>query len=462
MMMLREAAQAVQGELVGEDSLFTSVSSDSRVPCTGALFVALRGAHFDGNEFVAQAHKQGAVGALVDVKPGPENTLPYIKVADTTAALGQLAQYWRAKIPALRIAVTGSCGKTSVKGMLAEIFRGAGATQATQGNLNNHIGVPLTLLALAHTTEYAIIEAGTSNPGEIAYLADLIQPDIALLNNVHAAHLQGFGSLDAIAAEKSALYRPISNHKPTRIINTDLLIYDCVRDLLKETQTCVLFTPQASDYSAPLNPEQGHVYAEQVRVFADSVNFILCCGSERTSIALSVPGTHQVDNALAAAACARAAGLPFSAIAQGLAAFSGVSGRMQRFRYGDANIIDDSYNANPGSMRAAIDYLRLQKNSILVLGDMGELGAYAEQAHRDVGRYAAEAGIHSLYVIGQYAALYAHAFGENARVFDDIGTLVDALKQQLRQMSATVLIKGSRSSRMDRVCQSLKVTEEHV
>ena len=444
-MSLAQAAAAMDGHLFGADSDFSVVNTDTRAIHLGDLFVALHGENFNGEAFVERAMLAGACAAVLTHKQD-DLDFPQIVVDNTTVALGKLAHAWRQLLTAKVVAITGSCGKTSTKGMLRSICELSGATKATHGNLNNHIGVPLTLLAADESLDYLIVEAGTSGKGEIGYLGQLIYPDVSVVINVYPAHLQGFGSLTAIAEEKAKIYQHMAA-EPIRLINTSLLSYDDIAVWANDEHS-YLFSVDAQS--------SAYVRAENIKVGAvGCLEFDLCVGGQRQAVRLSVPGRHHLENAIAAAACAHALGVGTELIARGLLNYAGEQGRMQISRVGELTLVDDTYNANPASMQAAIDYLSEQGDSILVLGDMAELGEHAEQMHQDIGRYAAEKGINELFVVGAFADDYCDGFGSAALRFHNQQELLDELQQRLSTVT-TVLVKGSHSSEMNRVCYGLQ------
>lgn len=447
-MMLSELAKAVHGQLVGDDCPVDGVSIDSRTLTPGELFVALKGNNFDGHRYLRMAVERGASALVVEVED-TDVDVPQVIVADTCVALGLIAAHNRQQFAGKVIAITGSSGKTTVKGMLHHILEQQGDVVSTKGNFNNHIGVPLSLLRLAKQ-DFAVIELGTSHPGEIAYLTQLVEPDVALVNNVMPAHIQGFGSLAAIAKEKGEIYS-CRNADQTAVINLDSDFRD---QFIKKTGACTRFgfTRKADSEVVGF-----HVMAGNEHLDADGYpSFDLFYRSEKQSIRLGIMGAHNINNALAAAACALAVGSSLPNIAVGLSAFGGERGRMElRRSISGARVVDDSYNANPGSVRASIDFLAAcPGRGVLVLGDLGELGDSAESAHREIGRYAASKNLAALYAIGAGAALAAESFGAHGFVFTDKQSLAHALLSDL-SVDATILVKGSRSSRMEEVVQML-------
>lgn len=449
MMLLSQAAQVLNGRLVGEDVRFTAVSSDSRKLAQGDLFIALRGEHFDGYEFVAQATQSGAVAALVnagsyEAHPSVLGTLSSILlVEDTRLALGQLAAHWRKQFDIPLVAITGSNGKTTVKEMLASILRVAAgsddAVLATRGNLNNDIGMPLTLLQLNAQHRYAVIEMGMNHPGEIDYLTCIACPDAALITNAGGAHLEGLGSVEAVAHAKGEIFAGLCANG-TAIINADDAYAPLWRTLAGAHPLLEFGLDRPADVSGQWQP---HDLGLQLDVQTPQGNF---------TADLQVPGAHNARNALAATAAAIALNVPLETVAAGLEKFSGVDGRLQRkaARHG-ASLIDDTYNANPASLRAAISVLaQAAGKRVLVLGDMGELGDNAAILHAEIGSEARRAGIEKLYALGALSGNAVREFGSGARHFERIEDLQNALEKEL-DANTTVLVKGSRFMKMERV-----------
>lgn len=441
--------EALGPRLLNGDAEFTRVSTDSRSFEPGALFIALRGENFDGHNFVQQAVQAGACAVVVE-RQCPDIDVPQLVVYDALAALGHLGALNRDAFTGPVIAITGSTGKTTVKTMVAEILSQMGPTLATRGNLNNHIGVPLTLLELGPQHRYAVIEVGASALGEVAYLCSLAKPEVALVNNVMPAHISGFGSLDNIAKAKGEIYRSLGP-SGTAVINLD-----------------DVFAPRWRVEAADRNIIGVSLYepaaqcrAEAIKQGDEIINFQLVAPTGKVAIQLRGAGQHTVCNALTAAACALAVGASLTHIQNGLRAFTPISGRQSLARgYAGALIIDDSYNANPGSVRAAIDVLaRYDDGQILVLGDMGELGDEAEALHREVGRYAAECGLKTLFTLGPLSVWTAQEFGTGAHHYDTHDALISALKETVGKTSK-VLIKGSRSAGMDLVVRGLSESGE--
>ncbi|MDE2311326.1 MAG: UDP-N-acetylmuramoyl-tripeptide--D-alanyl-D-alanine ligase [Betaproteobacteria bacterium] len=453
MMLLSQAAQVLGGRLIPFDGaqgrsrnvLFTTVSSDSRTIVPGDLFVALRGENFDGSEFVAGAAQSGAVAALINAASyrGAESPCPLLLVEDTRLALGRLAAHWREQFAIPLVAVTGSNGKTTVKEMLASILRtAAGSTDAvlaTQGNLNNDIGMPLMLLKLRAAHRYAVIEMGMNHPGEIDYLTHLARPDVAIINNAGSAHLAGLGSVEAVARAKGEIFAGLPENG-IAVINADDAHAPLWRKLAGAHAVIEFGMERHVAVHAQWLP-QGH--GAHIEASTPQGGF---------SANLQVPGVHNVRNALAATAAALALHIPLHDIAAGLEKFSGVGSRLQRkVALHGAVLIDDSYNANPASVHAALKVLaQASGRKILVLGDMGELGAAAVRLHNEIGAEARRLGVNELLALGELTAHTVHEFGAGARHFERIEDLLAALDKDLGAGS-TVLVKGSRFMRMERV-----------
>ncbi|MFZ5722354.1 MAG: UDP-N-acetylmuramoyl-tripeptide--D-alanyl-D-alanine ligase [Pseudomonadota bacterium] len=454
-MRLSAAAAAMQGTLRGSDAEFSAVSTDSRKPVAGTLFFALRGANHDGHDHVAAVRAAGAVAAVVARESGSPGE-PRIVVDDTQLALGRLAAAHRAASRAKVVAITGNSGKTTTRELTAAVLRRAGRTLATRGNYNNEIGLPLTLLGLEADDSYAVVELGQGRPGDIAYLVDIARPDIALVTNVTGAHLAGFGTLEAIAAGKGEVYAKLAPDG-VAIINRDDAFADYWRARLPPCRVLSYSVQEHAMQGPPVD-----VRAEGASLGADGcARFTLVANGSRVPVTLSVPGLHNVSNALAAACVGIACGLAPSAIAEALADVQPVAGRLAvRVLADGLRLIDDTYNANPGSVKAAVRTLcSYAGRRLLVLGHMAELGATAASLHREVGAFASAAGVDALYVTGDFAAETAAGFGTHARIFADVDGLVAALRADIdndkRQRDITVLVKGSRSARMERVVAAL-------
>ena len=441
MMRLSEAAIATQGQVIGQDVLFTSVGSDSRALTPGQLFVALRGEHFDGHAYAQSCLDRGAAAAMVSADQGDLSAA--ILVKDTRLALGELAAHWRNKFSIPLAAITGSNGKTTVKEMLASILRVAtgddDSVLATQGNLNNDIGLPLTLLKLRAQHRYAVVEMGMNHAGEIRYLTRIGRPTVALVNNATVAHLGGLGTVEAVALAKGEIFEGLAADG-IAVINVD----DSFAPLWKLLAAPHPIMTFGLDYSADVSADY--------RLDADASHMQIKTPQGEAEFHLAVAGSHNVRNALAAATAALAMGISLAAITAGLAGFAGVKGRLQhKTGLNGARVIDDTYNANPASMKAAIDVLAAQTGKkLLVLGDMGELGADAAQLHAEIGSYAKLAGIAALYALGDLSRETATAFGAGAQHYDAPEALAAQLMAQM-DANAVVLVKGSRFMRMERV-----------
>lgn len=448
-MRLNDIARRVRGHIINGDCEFCTVSTDSRHTKAGDVFVALVGENFDGHNFLKEAMQAGAAGVVVQ-QENVHISLPQLVVPDTLAALGAIGATQRETFAGKVVALTGSCGKTSVKGMLKSIFGKCGSVVATPGNFNNQVGVPISLMQLS-SQDYAVIEVGTSFPGEIGYLTGLVKPHVALVNNIAPAHIGGFSSLGAIAEEKSEIYSLLGSDQ-TAIINLD---DDFAHRFIEQTRHChqIGFT---------LRPEKSKWLANRVVAHEQRLNeqgqpvFILETDSGTGEVRLQVAGRFNIGNALAAAACAVACDVTLDNIVAGLTEYTGEKGRMQfhRTRSG-STIIDDSYNANPVAVMAAIDLLgTFTGSTYLVLGDMAELGEHSHQAHEAIGKYAVGKKVTAVYSWGGEAALAARAFGKSGYAYKSKSDLVAALLPQLKS-NATVLVKGSRSARMEEVVQQL-------
>jgi UDP-N-acetylmuramoyl-tripeptide--D-alanyl-D-alanine ligase len=439
-------------ELFNGDAVFAQVNTDTRTLNQGDLFVALRGEKFDAHDFIYQAVAKNPVGLVVE-KFFPEISLPQLVVSDCLLALGQIAAFNRQLFAGPVIAITGSSGKTTVKTMLASILQEAGNTHATKGNFNNHIGVPLTLLQLNADHQFAVIEMGASGPNEIAYLCELAKPHVSMINNVMPAHIAGFGSIEGVAKAKGEIYQALEASGVAVINMDDQFSGFWIHSLIRSSVIRVSLQ-QSTD-----------CYATDIQLHTDTVEFVLHHQKDLCPISLQVPGEHNICNALMSAACAIAVGVDLKKIQRGLKNFSPVSGRMSRhIGINGVDIIDDSYNANPGSVRAAIDVLAKLPKGVLVLGDLAELGEEAEKLHSQLGDYAREKNIYQLFTLGKLSENVSRAFcknteGKNSEVknaehFVDREKLIEKLKQQANS-DITYLIKGSRSAQMDLVVRAL-------
>jgi UDP-N-acetylmuramoyl-tripeptide--D-alanyl-D-alanine ligase len=443
---LSEAARVVGGELIGEDRPYGCVCTDSRTLKPGALFVALRGPNFDGAAFVQAAAAQGAIGALVErATPG---ALPQVLVPNSLGALQDLAKNWRAGFALPVVAVAGSNGKTTAKEMTAAILSRMGLCMATHGNLNNHIGVPVTLMRLEPSHRSAVIEMGANAIGDVAALMRIAQPTVGLITNAGAEHLEGFGDLDGVAKGEGETVSCLGA-EGTAIINADDPYAGYWRGISGAKHIVTFGVHHTADFTAK-NIFQGIERGE----FA--TRFTLICPLGERAIMLKAGGAHNIGNALAAAAAASAAGASLEDIALGLADFRAVAGRLQlKAGTRGAWIIDDSYNANPSSVRAALEVLRsLTGPTWLVLGDMAELGEVSHDSHAHIGSYARDCGIKRLFAMGPLSSRAVETFGSGGEWFADADSLARRLQSELSP-GVTVLIKGSRINRLERVVQAL-------
>ncbi len=448
MMRLSEAALATRGQLIGADVEFCCVGTDSRAIKKGQLFVALKGENFDGHEYAAQSLEQGASAVLVSKA---SNVSPAVVVEDTRLALGDLASHWRAKFDMPVVAITGSNGKTTVKEMLAAILKVATADDAsvlaTQGNLNNDIGLPMTMLNLGKQHRYAVLEMGMNHTGELSYLSNLAKPNVALVNNAGTAHIGELGSLEAIANAKGEIFEGLADGG-TAIINADDVFANLWKNLASKHQQVTFGLKAKADVTA------------KYELHAASSDLELIAPNGTVKFTLPAPGLHNVSNALAAASAALALNVSLENIATGLSNFAGVKGRLQTKQgFAGGKVIDDTYNANPMSMKAAIDVLKASAvQRIFVMGDMAELGADAASMHSEIGAYAKTAGIEKFYALGELTKNAVTAFGANAMHFGTVEALAESLKS-IMNAETTVLVKGSRSMRMERVVDAIQLAQ---
>ncbi len=460
-MTLSRIAQAVGGRLVGDDRTVDALVTDTRrldgADMRQPMFVALRGEHFDGNDYVVQAAERGAAAALVSREGAV--AIPQVVVADTERALAALAASVQRGRATQVVAVTGSNGKTSVKALVTAILEAAapGRAYSTPGNRNNEIGLPLAVLDAPDDALFAVYEMGAGKPGDIAYLTDIVRPDAALVNNIAPAHLERMGSLLGIADTKAAIYDALPAGGVAAINADDAFAPYFEQRVLAERAHGRRLLRFALDADADLT-------ARDIALDAEGARFVLATPEGEADIALAMPGRHNVLNALAAAALAMGVGIGLPAIAAGLNAARPVGGRLNVHRLpGGAVLIDDSYNANPGSLQAAIDTLAAAGGERwLVIGDMRELGADSAALHAGVGRRAKASGVSRLYALGPLSAGAAEAFGEGARVFEDHAALAAALRADLAGAvlaaaanAPRVLVKGSRGSAMDRIVNDI-------
>ncbi len=441
MMSLAIIADALKGLLHGRDAVFVGVSTDTRALKKGQLFVAIRGEHFDGHHFLAEAMNAGAAGALLS--RSVQTQLAYVRVADTRYALGELAAFWRNQFDIPVVAVTGSNGKTTVKEMMASILWRRGRGCVTQGNLNNDIGVPLTLLRLRDGDRYAVIEMGMNHKGEISYLSHLARPTVALITNAAEAHLAGLGSVEAVARAKGEIFSGLTDDG-TAVINADDPFRELWKRLAKPHRTLTF----GLDYPADI----------RARYMLERSGSAVHIETPRGDIELRLPllGRHNVMNALAATTASLAAGSAIQDIAPALEKLKAVAGRLEvKEGISGACVIDDTYNANPASLTAGLQVLKdFAGERVLVFGDMAELGEQAPMLHERAGELVRTLGIQRLYGIGELARHAVEKFGRGGRHFDVPEALVEAL-QDCMHADMTVLVKGSRVMRMERIVNGI-------
>ena len=443
--MLSALAEQLGGERFGDDIEVSMLSTDTRAIKKGDTYLALVGDNFNGNEFVADAFSKGAVAAIVS-DTGSENSQPLIKVKDTHIALGKIASLSRQKSIAKVIALTGSQGKTTVKEMIGAILNCEGETLITQANLNNTIGVPLTLLQINESHKYAVIEMGADSHGEIEFSATITKPDIALLTNANAAHIEGFGSLQGIVQAKGEIIDP-TPEGASIILNAD---DPSVEQWIQRAgnRNVLLFSEANSSADC---------YAENIEVAEKGiVSFDLHTPQGEEQITLKVLGRHNVINAAAAALAAQSSGASLASIKKGLEFLAPVKRRLNPIiGLRDCCVVDDTYNASPNSFKAAIDVLMFfPEKKVLVVGDMKELGTEAEDSHRQVGVYAAEVGVEDLWAVGELSKLTAEGFGPNSKSFDSMQELISACKAAANN-DVVFLVKGSRGAHMEEVVGEL-------
>jgi len=447
---LQQFAAAGHGRLLGEDRAFNEVAIDSRKLAAGDLFAALRGDHTDGHEYVAAAAAAGAAGAIVQRQL--KLSVPQIVVSNVAMALAEAARATRAQFKGPVIGVAGSNGKTTVKEMLSAILAQKGPCLATRGNLNNHLGVPMTLLRLTETHSSAVIEMGANRRGDVEQLVQIARPGIGLITNAGAEHLEGFGSLEGAARAEGEMVAGLPS-SGIAVINAD----DAYASLWRASTSA-----QVSSFGLLQDADfRARDVRCEVNAQGFSTRFRLRAPSGGVEISLAVAGRHNVLNALAAAAAAVAAGATLAEVAAGLDSIRAVKGRLQFKRTSaGAWLVDDSYNANPSSARAALEVLsELPGRRWMVLGDMAELGAFAEDSHRELGELAHALGIEKLYTFGELAALAAESFGAGAERFNDAAELARSLNAAITP-DVRLLIKGSRVNRLERVVDAL-VAAEH-
>lgn len=429
-------------EHASSDFNVTGAVIDSRKVNQGDLFVALKGEHVDGHDFISKARLAGASAALVDKQQ--DDPLPQLVVEDVKAAFAKIARYWQQQCKAKLVAITGSNGKTTLKEMVTAILSQVGKVTATQGNLNNDLGVPLTVCRMRADDDFAVIEMGANHPGDIATLVNIAEPDVAIINNVAAAHLEGFGSLDGVAKAKGEIYAGL---KPNGIgvINADMPYIPLWQSLL-DNRSIITFGLES----------EATVTASYSQIDNSSSHFMVKLDDVSHHFNLPLPGKHNIANALAAIAISQALNIPVEAMVKGLAAMHAVPHRLQlKTGINQSRIIDDTYNANPGSYQQALTTLaQFKGDHWLVLGDFGELGEQKQEIHRQMGEQARQAGVSRLFTVGKDSEVAAQSFGDGATHYQDIDVLKAELIDKLNQQ-VTCLIKGSRFMKLDILADEL-------
>lgn len=448
-MWLREVAKIVEAAYVGADRRLSGVSIDSRSIEQGALFIAIKGEARDGHDFVQTAVERGASALLVS-DPIAHATCPVLQVQDTVAALAKLAEAQRKELTATTVfGVTGSCGKTTIKNILTHILKQKGSVLASKKSFNNRLGVPLTLLETQALPDYLVAEIGTNSPGEIASLSQLVRPHIACISNAAETHLSGLGSVEGVAQEKAALFIQLEASHFAIINGEDPHAHYWMQ--CAAPAKCITFGLQ----------ETAMVYAKNITLSqAEGLHFDLCIAEASIPITLALWGRHNIMNALAAAAMATAAGCTLEVIKQGIEETTASFGRLRLLTGpGNSILIDDTYNANPHSVRAAIVALSEQfsagRKTILVLGDMLELGSHSVALHAEVGECAKQHGIDCVLSYGDVARHTSEALGVEGQHFTEKCALVQALVEKMRETECAVLVKGSRGLSMDTVVKQL-------
>jgi len=442
MTTLAAAANSMHGNLTGSDRIFDGVSIDTRTLRTGELFVALQGPNFDGRDYVLQASEKGAAAAVVAANV--EDSIAQITVDDTRLALGRLGAEWRRDKSAVVVGITGSNGKTTLKELTAACLSQAAPTIATEGNLNNEIGMPLMLTRIDETHRYAVLEMGANHAGEISYLTSLAEPDVVVITNAGAAHLEGFGSVAGVAEAKGEIL--CGESRPgVAILNADDEYFALWAGMADDIDVMSFGIDALAD-----------VRANDIVSDGGGSSFELHLPDVQLEVRLSIPGRHNVRNACAAAAIATTLGVAPEQIQAAFESVKPVAGRLQpRSGLSGSTLYDDSYNANPLSVAAAAEFLAgLKGKNWLVLGDMGELGDSAASLHTEVGAAAKSAGIDRLFATGELSRNSTEAFGANASWFESVNMLIDALRVSVTS-DVNLLVKGSRFMRMERVVKAL-------
>jgi UDP-N-acetylmuramoyl-tripeptide--D-alanyl-D-alanine ligase len=443
-MRFNQAASILGCKPLDEDIRFHGITTDSRKIVSGMLFAALTGKTFDGHDYARQAKELGAVALLVSRDVDAD--LPVLQVDDVLKALGKLAAAWRMQCPARVVGITGSNGKTTVKEMVAGVLSQSARVLATSGNFNNELGLPLTLFELDYSHDYAVLEMGANKPGDIAYLGAIAKPEVALVNNVGPAHLKGFIDLEGVAKAKGEIYAALPGDG-TAVINRG--------------QAWV-------DLWEGMNPAQNVIYFNgdrkgDIHTRMDDDKCMVVTPEGEFELRLSLPGRHNIENALAATAICLALGVSPAGIGSGLAKVRAVPGRLNLVQaLSGWTVIDDTYNANPASLYAALQVLStLSGEPWLVLGDMKEMGIDSHKIHAEVGDAARSLGVKKLFALGEASASTVSAFGSEAQHFEDKETLIRVLREQLRP-GVACLVKGSRSMGMEQVVEAISNGSEYV
>ncbi len=447
---LSEIAEACSVHCAINQKFTGKICTDSRAVQPGDIFVALRGERFDGHHFLEEVSRAGAISAIVE-ETDEHCVLPQWQVPDSVLALGSVAAMNRQLFSCPVIGLTGSAGKTTTKEMIAAILAQKGAPLVTEGNLNNHLGVPLTLLRLMPCHDNAVIEMGASALGEIRYLTGLVRPDVALVTAVAPAHMEGFGCIENVAAGKAEIFEGLSA-TGTAVINLDNHYTASWLEELSQRFTVISYTVRSD-----LDQKLADVFATDVQVTSSGMRFVLHYGNDAALVSLGFLGRHNVGNAVAAAACCFAIGQSMSLVVSGLESASPYKGRLQLCKgISGATVIDDSYNANPASVRMAIQTLVAidAEQKILVLGDMAELGEETKSLHYDIGAYAKAVGLNQLFACGDLSEQTVRGFGEGGCYFPSVESLSDACVS-LANENTVYLVKGSRSAKMERVVGAL-------
>lgn len=453
-MYLHEIQSVTGGVLSGGDAEFSAVSIDTRTLQEHELFIAIKGPHFNGNDFVGKAEQQLACGAIVT--EAVECGLPVLTVEDSRIALGRIGALNRDRTSACVIALTGSQGKTTVKEMTARILAECGEVIMTRGNLNNDLGVPLSLLKIEEKHEFAVIELGANGPGEIAYSVGLTRPQIGHITNIAGTHLEGFRDLEGVARAKAEIWQGIQEGG-TAVVNLDDEFAGSFIELIEQQ----LSGRKLVTVSASGNTDADLLATDVHLQETSGATFTLQTTVGGVTVSLKVAGMHNVRNALSAAAMAMVAGASLEQVQAGLEKFASVKGRMSIVPgLQQATIIDDSYNASPSSFRAAIDVLVLSRGTtVVVMGDMGELGHDAERAHREVGSYARTCGVDHFIAVGSLSKLAVEAYGDTGIFLEDRKTFADIIRPLMNE-SVTVLVKGSRSQGMEKLVRQIQAGAE--